>query len=78
MSTHHAILGLLVFGERHGYEMRRELEELDQAWRLEHGQLYRLLAKLERDGMVTARSGPGKGGPSRKLYCLTDGGLQGS
>ncbi len=75
ISTKHVVLGLLGLGERHGYEIRRELESLDAAWRLEFGQLYRILAGLERDGLVKGRSAPSLEGPSRKLYNITTKGL---
>lgn len=71
VSTPHAILGILAESERHGYEMRRELEAIDPAWRLEFGQLYRLLAKLEGQGLVSVRDEASCGGPNRKCYRLT-------
>lgn len=76
MSTHHAILGLLSLGERCGYELRQDLESFDVEWKLEFGQLYRLLKNLERRGLVTARSGPGYKGPQRTLYELTQSGRE--
>jgi molybdate-binding protein/DNA-binding PadR family transcriptional regulator len=74
VSIPHVILGLLAEGERHGYEMRRELGAVDPAWRLEYGQLYRLLAKLERESLVVAREEASCGGPNRRCYRLTEEG----
>jgi molybdate-binding protein/DNA-binding PadR family transcriptional regulator len=71
VATHQVILGLVALGERCGYELRRELESLDPEWRLEYGQLYRLLGTLKGRGLVKVRTTPGEGGPRRKLYTLT-------
>jgi molybdate-binding protein/DNA-binding PadR family transcriptional regulator len=68
----HALLGLLTRGERHGYELRHELaDEFGPEWRLDFGQLYRLLASMKRKGWVVARLEPGTHGPDRKVYAIT-------
>jgi molybdate-binding protein/DNA-binding PadR family transcriptional regulator len=68
----HALLGLLARGERHGYDLRHELaEEFGPGWRLDFGQLYRLLASMKRKGWVGARLEPGPHGPDRKVYAIT-------
>ena len=75
MSTSHALIGLLSRGARHGYEIRRALaEDLGPEWRLDFGQLYRLLASMQRKGWVVARIEPGTQGPDRKVYAITRGG----
>ena len=72
MAAAHALLGLLTRGERHGYELRHELaEEFGPEWRLDFGQLYRLLASMKRKGWVVARLEPGTHGPDRKVYAIT-------
>jgi ferredoxin len=59
----------------HGY---RILERLT-AWGLEtaadRGNLYRLLHRLEREGLVTSAWRPGQSGPERRAYALTPAGL---
>jgi len=68
-------MGLLTRGARYGYEIRRELEdEFGPQWRIDFGQLYRLLASIERKGWVTARLTPGKQGPARRVYGLSRSG----
>lgn len=50
-----AILGLLRDGERHGYELRKQLGELLGArGAMSFGSLYPALARLERQGLVKA------------------------
>jgi len=72
VSINHALLGLLSRGERCGYELRRELEdELGPDWRLDFGQLYRLLASMTRRRWIVARIEPGTRGPDRKTYRVT-------
>jgi molybdate-binding protein/DNA-binding PadR family transcriptional regulator len=71
VSTQQVILGVLATGERCGYELRRDLQALDPDWRLEFGQLYRVLGGLKGSGLVKQRAAPGEGGPPRKLYTLT-------
>jgi len=75
MPLAHALLGLLAREERHGYELRRELErELGPDWRIDFGQLYRALARLERAGWVRVRTKVRAGGPTRKVRAITASG----
>lgn len=72
MSPTHALLGLLLSGERHGYDLKREIDkEFAPIWRIDFAQLYRSLAKLTRAGLVRFRTEPGDGGPDRKIYVVT-------
>jgi len=48
-----AILGLLVDGDHHGYELKKRLTELLGPWSsVSFGSLYPALSRLERDGYV--------------------------
>lgn len=72
ISPTHALLGLLVRGERHGYDLKRTIDqEFVPFWRIDFAQLYRSLAKMQRAGWVKARVEPGIGGPQRKVYAIT-------
>lgn len=72
MPARHAILGLLVERQRHGYEIRGALaEEYGDEWAVEFGQLYRLLDDLRRRGWITTRETPGVGGPRRKVHRIS-------
>lgn len=72
LSPTHALLGLLLRGERHGYDLKRTIDqEFAPFWRIDFAQLYRSLARMARAGWVKARAAPGAGGPGRKVYALT-------
>lgn len=72
MTPTYALLGLLLSGERHGYDLKRTIDqEFAPYWRIDFGQLYRSLAKMQERGWVKAHSVRGSGGPARKVYALT-------
>lgn len=73
MSVRQALLGLLAGGARHGYELRAEYEgRLVPRGRLNIGQVYTTLERLERDGLV--RHQRVVGGRDKKVYALTPAG----
>lgn len=75
MPVAHAVLGVLARGPRHGYELRRALEaELGAEWRVDFGQLYRVLARLERAGWVRVQRQERAAGPTRKVRAITAAG----
>ncbi len=75
MSTPHVLLGLLVAGPRHGYDLKRAHDErLPQAKPLAFGQVYATLGRLERDGFVEPVGQDREAGPDRTSYALTDAG----
>ncbi len=72
MNPSHAILGLLVKGERHGYDLKQTIDdEFAPFWRIDFAQLYRSLAKMSKAGWVKSRVEASSGGPGRKMYRLT-------
>ncbi len=75
MAIAHAVLGVLTRGDRYGYEIRRQLEdEFGADWRLDFGQLYRALGAMQRSGWIAGRVEPGRQGPARRVYALTNRG----
>lgn len=75
MTVGHALLGLLVPGESHGYELRRRYDQQFPAARpLASAQVYSTLARLSRDGLVVQGEPERDGGPDRTAYTLTDRG----
>jgi DNA-binding PadR family transcriptional regulator len=72
VSTPHVLLGLLIAGPRHGYDLKRAHDErLPRAKPLAFGQVYATLARLERDGYVEQTGQDRDGGPDRTWYRLT-------
>ena len=75
ISPTHALLGLLVQRERHGYELKRIVDqEFAPYWKIDFAQLYRSLAKMTSAGWVETRVERGEGAPDRKVYALTASG----
>jgi PadR family transcriptional regulator, regulatory protein PadR len=70
---------LLLLRERpmHGYELIERLPEVAGAeTRIDVGNLYRILRKLEEDGIVTSEWSAELPGPAKRTYELTDAGLR--
>ncbi len=67
-------LAALAREETYGYELVTHLRDagLDD---LSTGTLYPVLARLERDGLVTSRLVASSSGPARKYYRPSDAGL---
>ncbi len=72
MNPTNALLGLLIQGEKHGYELKSTVDaDFAPFWQIDFAQLYRSLAKMKRADWITPHVAPGKGGPERKMYQLT-------
>jgi DNA-binding PadR family transcriptional regulator len=75
MSTAHVLLGLLVPGALHGYELKRAHDlRLPGAKPLAFGQVYATINRLLRDGLVVEASQDRAGGPDRTAYAVTEQG----
>lgn len=68
-----ALLRLLAERESYGYELVVRVHRLGLTGVAE-GTVYPALARLERDGRVTARLVPSSAGPARKYYRPTEKG----
>lgn len=69
------ILASLAAGPKHGYQLAVDIEERSHgAFRFNHGTLYPILHKLEKDGMITGSWSGDEGGRKKKSYALTAGG----
>lgn len=72
MGLGHVLMGLLVEGERHGYELKRSYDTRFPAARpLASAQVYTALGKLTRDGLVVPGTPERAAGPDRTAYALT-------
>ncbi|MBN2561798.1 MAG: PadR family transcriptional regulator [Phycisphaerae bacterium] len=75
LSFKYAILGLLADGPRHGYELRALYEaHLVPSAKLNFGQVYPALDRLQRDGWVEHDVVSQQERPDKKVYSLTEEG----
>jgi DNA-binding PadR family transcriptional regulator len=76
MTVSYALLGLLNEADRHGYDLKQSYDRRFGAARpLRFGQVYRTLAQLERDGLISVIGVEQGAGPDRKRYSITDDGV---
>ena len=74
-ATEYALLGTIIPGPKHGYEILQFLNNaLDTTWYVSISQLYVLLKKLERDGLVTSTVETQDARPSKRVFSLTPAG----
>jgi PadR family transcriptional regulator len=71
----YCVLALLERGERYGFDLVRELAEVDGMVTTE-GTIYPMLARLRRDGAVETTWRESPAGPPRRYYTLTRSGRQ--
>ena len=72
MSIRQGMLAMLEQGPMYGYQLRAEFEQRTGAtWPLNIGQVYTTLARLERDGLVSA--GPATDERGARSLRITDG-----
>lgn len=70
-ATEYALLGVLMGGPRHGYEILQSLESgLGPAWSVSTSQLYVLLKRLEKEGWVSSTFQPQETRPSKRVFSL--------
>jgi DNA-binding PadR family transcriptional regulator len=70
-----AILGFLMQGPLHGYDLHRRVEgELGRIWTIGISNLYGALKRLESAGHITCTLTPQENRPPRKVYTLTPAG----
>ena len=75
MMIKYVLLALLAEKPRHGYDLKAAFERMmGGTWKVNIGQVYSTLARLERDGLVTCREVPQELLPNRKVCALTDAG----
>lgn len=71
-----ALLGLLEREPSHGYDLKRDYDAyFGRGKPLRFGQVYATLARLARDGKVTAGEPEPGAGPERKRYVITERGV---
>jgi len=76
VTVSYALLGLLSGASRHGYDLKQSYDRRFGAARpIRFSQVYRVLAQLERDGLVEVRGVEAGLGPERKRYSITPDGV---
>jgi len=76
-ATEYALLGLLLDGPSHGYDLTRQFSgdtELGKVCRLEMSMLYNLLKKLEREKLISGKEESVSENKSRRSVELTEAG----
>ena len=70
-------LGMLTDGEASGYDLKKEFESsFGHFFAAGYGSIYPALNALARDGLVDCRLIPQEGKPDRKVYRITESGMQ--
>lgn len=70
------VLLLLTEGPKHGYELLVELSDRDYG-DADPGGLYRALRTMEKEGLLRSSWEYGDFGPARRVYAITDDGVEG-
>ncbi|MBW1730137.1 MAG: PadR family transcriptional regulator [Deltaproteobacteria bacterium] len=71
-ASEYALLGALMSGPKHGYEILQFLDSsLGSTWYVGTSQLYSLLKRLEREGLVVSSVEPQETRPSKRVFSIT-------
>lgn len=71
-TTEYAVLGLLGFGERSGYDLARlAARSIDYMWAPSRSQIYKVLPRLVEAGYARSRQVEQQSRPDKALYRLT-------
>ena len=77
MSLDHAILGFVNERARSGYDLKKAFDAtVAHIWPAKQSQIYLTLARLNRAGLVELRVVQQDGKPNRKVYHITEAGLE--
>ena len=78
LSPEYVLLGILMTGPKHGYEMHSYFSShMDQFWRLSMSQIYALLKRMEKNGVVISKSEWQNNRPPKKIFSITQTGKEG-
>lgn len=77
MSIEHAILGLLSLNSLSGYDIKKMFEGSPALyWSGNNNQIYKTLVKLHEQGWVSRQTQLQDASPARKIYSITEKGLE--
>ena len=75
VSPENALLGILMTGPKHGYELHGYMSaRMNEFWQLSMSQIYALLKRLEKEGMVESKREWQENRPAKKIFSLTQTG----
>ncbi len=75
LSPEYLLLGMLKISPSHGYDLHQQIErDLRYVWRLSLSQVYSVLNRLEKRGMITGKIMQQDERPDRKRFQLTPAG----
>ncbi len=78
LATEFIVLGSLMKGPRHGYEIIQFLDtDLGFTWYVSTSQVYTLLKRLEQNGLLSSNMESQKSRPSKRVFSLTTAGKKG-
>ena len=71
-AAQYALLGTLMSGPKHGYEMMQFLDAaLSSTWRVGPSQLYSVLRRLEKQGLLESAVQAQETRPSKRVFSIT-------
>ena len=77
MSLAHTILATLGSESYSGYDLWKKFSQTSKYyWQATQQQIYRELGKLEKDGAITSELIPQENRPNKKLYQVTEAGIE--
>ncbi len=73
----YALLGFLQYDPKTGYELKQTMDKsTNHFWHAKQSQIYQTLKQMEADGLVVSHSEPQESRPDRRVYSITDTGIQ--
>ncbi|NUK82192.1 PadR family transcriptional regulator [Streptomyces lunaelactis] len=77
MALRNAVMAALLEGEASGYDLAKGFDDsVANFWMATPQQLYRELERMEGDGLITARVVEQERRPNKRLFSLTEAGLE--
>jgi DNA-binding PadR family transcriptional regulator len=76
-NTYYIVLGTLSFGNISGYDIKKNIEQsTGEFYKINYGQIYPILKSMLTDGSVTLQPNQGENIRNRKMYSLTEKGME--
>lgn len=75
MSLRYTLLGFINYSPLTGYELKKHMDNSTQFfWHASLSQIYPVLKKLEKDGLIKSKKIPQESTPDKKIYSITKDG----